>query len=95
MRRARRRDRRFVCEKQIVLGDGFEVVEKIPAGRRDLPAVMLADDIALAKNVDRRHAACKPADARAPFHAAGGEDGDVPIERGERRPAAAVTGQYF
>src|SRR5262245_46670099 len=90
-----RRVLRLFFQRQIVLRDGFEHREELAAGSRDFPTVVAAHDITVAKNIDGRHARSQSPDTRLPFIAAGGEDRDIPIEGGERRATAVMTGQYF
>jgi hypothetical protein len=81
--------------RQIVLRDGFEHRQEVAAGGGDLPAFFAAQHIAITEKVDIRHARSQSPDPRFPLVAAGGEDRDIPIEGGERRATAVMTGQYL
>jgi len=81
------------CRRLVVLGDRFESFEEFPAGRGDLPSLVVAQQVTTPENIDGGNSRGKTLDPRAPFRAAGGEDGDVSVERNERGPAAVVTGQ--
>src|SRR5262245_14933833 len=86
---------RLVLLRQIVLRDGFKHGEEIASGRSDFPALLAAQHITVAENIDGRHARGQSPDPRLPLGAAGGEDRDVPVEGGERRATAVMTGQYL
>ena len=70
-------------------------MQEIAAGRRDFPTFVIPQHITASENVDRGDPQSKPPDPRAPLRAACREDRNVPVERGERGSAAAMTGQYL
>lgn len=73
---------RLPCRGLIVLRHRLEHGKEVAALGGDLPTIAVTQHEVIAKNVDRRHARGKPPDPRAPFRAAGSEDGNVPIEGG-------------
>lgn len=79
--------------RQIVLRNRLQHGEELPAAGGDFPAIVAAQHVAVAENVNEGNAGCKPPDPRAPLGAAGRENRDIPIERGNRRAATAVTRQ--
>lgn len=86
---------RLILVRQIVLRDGFEHRQEVAAGGGNLPTLLAAQHIAVAEKIDIRHARSQSPDTRFPFIAAGGEDRNVPVEGGERRATAVMTGQYL
>ena len=63
-----------------IRADGFERAQKISAGRRDFPALIIAKHITAAEDIDGRGAAGEALDPRIPLQAACGEDSDIPFE---------------
>src|SRR6478735_2997437 len=87
------RRRRFDFNWPVVLGHGFERAQEFPTRRRDLPPLVIAQHVTVAKDIDDRDAARETLDARVPVRTAGCEDSDVSFEGSKRSSAATVTGQ--
>jgi hypothetical protein len=82
-------------KREIILRHRFQPAQEIAARRGDLPAFIVADHITGAENVDGPYPRRKPLETRAPFRAARGEHGQIPVERSQRSLAAGVTCQNF
>jgi hypothetical protein len=85
----------IVGRLQIVLRNGFERTQERAPGGCDFPPVIATHHIAGAEDVDLPYARCETPEPCAPFRTARRQNGNVPVEGGERSFAAAVTGQYL
>jgi len=64
----------------VVLRHRLERTQKIPPFGRDLPAVAIAKHMAAGENIDGLNPSGETPHPRAPLGAAGGENGNVPLE---------------